>query len=61
MFYSAAVIGKRKITIPGEIRRQLVLKQKINNIQAAFGLIKAKRGASLEDMENGIRKGASGY
>jgi antitoxin PrlF len=36
-----------------------ILKRKINNIQAAFGLIKAKRGASLEDMENGIRKGAS--
>jgi len=36
-----------------------VLKRKISDIKAAFGLVKVKHSVSLEDMENAILKGAS--
>lgn len=35
----------------------VVLVRKFNNIEAAFGLCRAKRSVSLEDMEEAIRKG----
>lgn len=38
---------------------QVVLVRKFNDIKAAFGLCRARRGASLEDMEKAIRKGAT--
>ena len=36
-----------------------VLQKKINNIEAAFGLIKSTHSVSLNDMETAIRKGVN--
>lgn len=38
---------------------QVILVRKYNNIKAAFGLCRAKRGASLANMEQAIHKGAT--
>lgn len=35
---------------------QVTLFRKLDNVEAAFGLYRAKRTASLTDMERGIRK-----
>lgn len=35
----------------------VILSGKINNIEAAFGLVKSKRSVSLSQMEKAIKKG----
>ncbi len=37
----------------------VILTHKIDDVEAAFGLVKAKRSVSIEQMEEVIRKGGS--
>jgi len=39
--------------------KNIIISPKQNNIEAAFGLLKAKVSVSVEDMENAIRQRAS--